>query len=103
MVTLKQLVTAQPALQKLILQDLPLEKALRLMHLVEAANVHFNFFTIELIKCGDNAVRIAELEALELEDVEPMSLPVNDNIRLSAADIKNLEGLIEFTESEETI
>lgn len=101
MITLKQLVTAQPAMQKLILQDLPLKKALRLMHLVEAANVHLKFFTIELTKCGDDAARIAELEVLELDDVEPIDLPVNDNLRLSAADIKNLEGIIEFIESED--
>ena len=100
---LKTLVMAQPALQKLILQDLPLRKALELMRLVEEANKFLTFFSIEMTKAGLDRDRIDKLEQFEVDNLGvqlPVQLPMNDNLRLSAADCKLLEGFITWEEAD---
>lgn len=100
---LKTLVMAQPALQKLILQDLPLRKALELMRLVEEANKFLTFFSVEMAKAGLDRDRIEKLEQFEVDGLGvqlPVKLPMNDNLRLSAADCKLLEGFIVWEEAE---
>lgn len=99
---LKTLVMAQPALQKLILQDLPLSKALELMRLVEAANKFLTFYSIELAKAGLDRDRIDKLEQFEIDDLGvqlPVRLPMSDDLRLSAADCKLLEGFVLWEEA----
>lgn len=95
--TLKKLVLAQPALQKLILLNLPLRCALSLVRLIDKANVYLSFYAVELLKAGDDTARVEELQAMplpELDELVPVRLPISDDITLTAQDCKLLEGIV---------
>lgn len=94
---LKDLIIAQPALQKLVVQPLPVRCALELMRLVDAANVHLKFFTVEFNKHLMPS-RMEDLETIEIDDITPISLPISADIKLSAADLKSLEKIIMWEE-----
>lgn len=101
---LYQLVTASHALQKIIIQDLPLPVAYKLMRVTEETNKHLRFYNTEAMKAGDDDKRLEELKDLEVdgfENYEKLIVPVSSNIRLSASDVHYLEPLITFTEEED--
>lgn len=97
-----ELVNARSALGKLVMQDLPLRLAYRLMKLTDICNFHLLFYGQELQKIGTDKDRLQELQNMEITDLHETKLriPIMDNLNLSAADIKSLEPLIEFFEEE---
>lgn len=96
------LVLARDALQKLIVQDLPIRKAYDLMGLADACNRHLAFYGQEIAKFDPeaNPERLAKLDSLELDPIERVRISIDAGLRLSAADIKLLQPLIEFYEEE---
>ena len=92
------IVNARESLQKLIGQDLPIRKAYELMELTDLCNRHLGFYGQELAKFDPekDPERLEELDGLDVKDVEKITLPVSDNLKLSAADVKMLLPLIEF-------
>lgn len=93
------LVKASPGLQKLILQDLPIRTAYKIMQLTEKANPSLMFYGQEAIKAGENEQRLGELENMEVsgfEDYEPIEVGLDSNIRLTPSDIKFLKPFISF-------
>ena len=98
---LGQIVAASPALQKLIYQDLPLNKAYDLCKLVDQLNPQLVFFERELCKLGPEDARrmeLLEFDVPELYQLQKIRLCLSDNIRLSVADIKSLEPFVIFGE-----
>lgn len=98
---LGQIVAASPALQKLIYQDLPLNKAYALCKLVDQLNPQLVFFERELCKLGPEDARrieLLEFDVPELDGLEKLQLCCTDSIRLSGADVKNLEPFVVFVE-----
>ena len=99
-----EIVTARHALQKLIAQDLPLRVAYRLMKLTDSCNFHLNFYGNERMKLGTDPdpARLAALNEMEVTDLKETQLriPICDDLKLSAADIKALEPFIVFYEEE---
>lgn len=98
---LGQIVAASPALQKLIYQDLPLNKAYELCKLVDKLNPQLVFFERELCKLGPEDARrmeLLEFNVPELDGLQKIQLCCSDSIRLSVADLKNLEPFVIFTE-----
>ena len=101
---LMEIVNARHALQKLIAQDLPLRVAYRLMKLTDSCNFHLNFYGNERMKLGTDPdpARLAALNEMEVTDLKETQLriPIADDLKLSAADIKALEPFIVFYEEE---
>ena len=101
---LMEIVNARHALQKLIAQDLPLRVAYRLMKLTDACNFHLEFYGQERMKLGENPDpdRLQELDEMEVTDLKETQfrIPIADDLKLSAADIKALEPFIVFYEEE---
>ena len=98
---LGQIVAASLALQKLIYQDLPLNKAYELCKLVDKLNPQLVFFERELCKLGPEDARrmeLLEFNVPELDGLQKIQLCCSDSIRLSVADLKNLEPFVIFTE-----
>lgn len=98
---LGQIVAASPALQKLIYQDLPLNKAYALCKLVDQLNPQLVFFERELCKLGPDDARrmeLLEFNVPELDGLQRIQICCSDSIRLSVADLKNLEPFVIFTE-----
>lgn len=98
---LGQIVAASPALQKLIYQDLPLNKAYALCKLVDQLNPQLVFFERELCKLGPDDARrmeLLEFNVPELDGLQRIQICCSDSIRLSVADLKNLEPFIIFSE-----
>ena len=98
---LGQIVAASPALQKLIYQDLPLNKAYALCKLVDHLNPQLVFFEREICKLGPEDARrmeLLEFTVPDLDGLEKIQLCCTDSIRLSVADLKNLEPFIIFSE-----
>lgn len=97
---LVEIVNARDSLQKLVAQDLPLSKAWEVMKLTNACNVHLEFYGMKRCKMGDrpDPEQLEALDNLEIQDLptEKIRIPILDNIRLSASDIKALEPFIEF-------
>lgn len=105
--TLSTIVSAAPALQKLIQQDLPLPIAWELTRLIDVCNPALEFFDSERAKilCGApelQASRTAELLAMSAPGMGPtlvVRIPLDAGLRLSAADIKALQPLVLFEEA----
>lgn len=99
-----KIVNARHALQKLIAQDLPLRVAYRLMKLTDSCNFHLDFYGNERLKLGTDPDpdRLAALNEMEVTDMKETKLriPITDDLKLSAADIKALEPFIVFFEEE---
>lgn len=101
---INDLVIASPSLQKIILQDLPLQKAYELSLLIDRCNPHLIFYGTEELKAGDDTKRLNDLRNMEAEgfgDFKPIELSLSLDLQISAADIKRLEPLIRFTEQED--
>lgn len=97
------IVNAQPALQQLVLQPLPIRQAWELLQLVERCNIHLRFYGEQLQRLGPepDPEKLTELQTLELPDFDAMvRIPISlgDDLRLSAADIKSLAPFLEFKE-----
>lgn len=97
-----QIVTARGALQKLIVQDLPLRTAYQVVELVEKCNRHLSFYSQMRQKLGamPDEKKLSELnnfEILDLDDSTPIEIHADDSLRLSAADIIDLEPFVRFT------
>lgn len=102
------LVEAVPALQKLVRENLPLRTAYRLFKTVRKVNEELDFFKAkeaELKAKHEYKVPVSEyneLLNLEIDWDEPrITIPLDDNIAMSAADIEALTPFIEFKEVEE--
>ena len=111
---IKNIVNALPSLQKFTTVELPcriLYKINKLMDRLESELKFYNkqrtqIFEKYNIQVEDGNLRLNEddVEAfekelnelldLEVEDIKPIDLPADDNIRLSYNDIKALEGII---------
>lgn len=99
------LVEAVPALQKLVRENLPLRTAYRLSKMVRKVNEELDFFKAkeaELKAKHEYKVPVSEyneLLNLEIDWNEPkITIPLDDNIALSVADIEALTPFIEFKE-----
>lgn len=92
-----EIVTAAPALQKLILQELPLPTAWRLSKLISLCNPALDFYGIQRMKCRDqNEVeKLMEMD-IDMDGFEPVAIAMDDSIRLSAADVKTLEPFVQW-------
>lgn len=92
-----EIVTAAPALQKLILQELPLPTAWRLSKLIGLCNPALDFYGIQRMKCHDqNEVeKLMEMD-IDMDGFEPVAIAMDDSIRLSAADVKTLEPFVQW-------
>lgn len=93
------------AFQKLIHQDLPLRTAYRLSKMVRRVNEELDFFKAketELKAKHEYKVPVGEYnELLNLEidwEETKITIPLDDNISLSVADIEALTPFIEFKE-----
>lgn len=98
---LGQIVAASPALQKLIYQDLPLNTAYALCKLVDQLNPQLVFFERELCKLGPEDARrmeLLEFNVPELDGLKKIQFCCSDSIRLSVADVKNLDPFVVFVE-----
>lgn len=102
------LVEAIPALQKLVRENLPLRTAYRLSKMVRKVNEELDFFKAkeaELKAKHEYKVPVSEYnELLNLEidwDEPKITIPLDDHISLSVADIEALTPFIEFKEVEE--
>lgn len=97
-----EIVNARGALQKLVVQDLPLRTAFRVVEVVEKCNRHLHFFSQERQKLGaiPDEEKLAELENFEISDIDsetPIEILADDSLRLSAGDIKALEPFVRFS------
>lgn len=95
-------VTARTAMQKLVAQDLPLPSAWQVMKLIDACNVHLDFYGQQLDKLGTeiDSERLRDLDGLDVGELaaERIRVPLLESIQLSAADLKALEPFAEFYE-----
>ena len=91
------LVNARASLQKLVSQDLPIRTAYNLMLLIEDCNKHLEFYGNEIGKfdAEKDTARLEELNNLEIKR-DRVSVTADDNLKLSASDVKMLLPLIEF-------
>lgn len=94
-----ELVNARVALGKLIVQDLPIRTAYKLMKLTDECNRHLGFYGQEIAKFNpeEDSERLKELNEMDI-DVEKVAIDMSGDIVLSASDIKALVPLIEFAE-----
>lgn len=93
------LVNARDSLQKLIGQDLPIRTAYQLMKLTDECNRHLGFYGGELAKFDParDPERLKELNNMEIDiDAERISISLDGDLKVSAADVKMLMPLIEF-------
>lgn len=101
---LSEIVTAAPALQKLIMQDVPIRLAYALAQLINKCNPQLDFYGREIVKIGneenDRRQELLNLELEEFDKHDPIVIPLGINISLSAADIKCLEPLVIFKDQE---
>ena len=118
-VTLKTIVLAIPALSKLSGEDLSLRLAYRLRKNIAELQREADFFSEQRIRIldkhgtadengnytfeGDNEQKaITELEDLlnmEVEPViDPIDIPITENLKISVNDIGMIEAFINFTE-----
>lgn len=118
-VTLKTIILAIPALSKLSGEDLSLRLAYRLRKNIAELQREADFFSEQRIKIldkhgmadesgiytfeGDNEQKaITELEDLlnmEVEPViDPIDIPITENLKISVNDMGMIEAFINFTE-----
>lgn len=100
-VTLKEVISAVPSLQKLYRMDLPLSISYRVYQLSQAINTKISFFTQRREQILRNPERKAELDELLEQDAEldrfgRIKVRLSDDYLLSPADIENLSKFIEF-------
>lgn len=113
-ITLKEIINAVPALNKLADSDLPLPLAYKLSKQIKALQTEIDFFNAErekvMKKYGGESRRdrivfkdpggVDEFEkVLELTvnpDTERLRIPMLDDIHLSAHDVAFLEPFVEF-------
>lgn len=96
-----------PVLQKLVKQNLHLRQAYQLTKIANRANEELVFFDTkykEIIKSdkpdGEKIKMINELLNFEVEwELEPLTLSLDDDLVLSAADLEASRGLIEIREN----
>lgn len=121
---MKQLVDAVPSMQKIAGQDLHTGTLYRISRLLGKAEPHLKFYDERraaiLEECGawENGkyvpkpdmvetleTKMQELLGLDLdmEGIKPVKIPAYEDVRISYADLRLLEGLIkiEFEEDEE--
>ena len=93
------LVNARDSLQKLVAQDLPIRTAYQLMKLTDECNRHLGFYGGELAKFDParDPERLKELDNMEIDiDAERITISLDGDLKISAADVKMLLPLIEF-------
>ena len=104
---LYQVVNAGASLRRLIVQELSLRTAYKLNLLVDQINPHLSYFDSnrerisKLADTGD-----AELEALLEEDVDinisKVQIRLDEDAKLSAIDVMQLNGFVEFVDVAES-
>lgn len=92
---LYDIVLAAQPLQKLVNQDLPLREAYKVAMLATRVNPHLEFYGAELAK-GKFEDELNEFDVSDFDTVEPITLNLNLDLKLSAADIKRLEPFVTF-------
>lgn len=93
------LANAAPALRKLAVQDLPIREAWAVTRLIDRINPLLRFAGEEEVKAKGDEQRLQELwelEPEELRDMERIRLTAGETLRLSPADLKFLEPLVDF-------
>lgn len=102
------ILNAIPAIQKLVREDLPLRTAYRLSKMVRKINEELDFFKAKEAELKAKheyqvpAMEYNELLNLEIDWADPkLTIPLDDHISLSVADIEALTPFIEFEEVEE--
>ena len=105
--TYRTLITAVPALQKLVSQNAPIRVAYRLSKIVRRVNEELDFFKTrkaELEASHEYAVPPDEYDRLldfEIDWEEPrVEIPLDANLELSCADVDALEPFISLKEDE---
>lgn len=97
---MRQLIDAVPALNKLISSDMPLKTAYRVTLMMDKLEPELKFFNQKRseIPQGEDAVTYMEaLLELTLEtEVEPLEIPLSDNLTLSPMDVRNLRPFAHF-------
>lgn len=94
------IVNARAALQKLSVQDLPIRSAWEVVKLIDECNVHLMFYGQQMQKKPDRE-HLQELNEMEISGFDArvkIRVPLAEDLRLSAADIKALEPFVEFEE-----
>lgn len=96
---MRTLVQASAGLQKLIWQELPLDKAYALSRLLDHANRALDFYGREMTKNPGPEKQEALLAYdIGFEDLRPIRLGLDLPLRLSAAEIKQIEPFVIFEE-----
>ena len=96
-----------PVLQKLVKQNLHLRQAYQLTKIAKRANEELAFFNTkyeEIVKSdkadAEKIKMINELLNFEVEwELDPLTLSLDDDLVLSAADLEASRGLIEIREN----
>ena len=96
---MRTLVQAAPGLQKLIWQELPIDKAFKLSQQIDHINRALEFYGREMAKNPD-AEKIEKLLSYDVgfADLEPMRLSVALPLKLSAAEVKQVAPFVVFEE-----
>ena len=115
-ITLKEIINAVPALNKLADSDLPLPLAYKLSKMTKTLQAEIDFFTRErekimkeyggevkhsrmVFKKPEGLKAMEDVLALEVEpECGKIEISISDNIRLAANDVTFLAPFIEFTE-----
>lgn len=99
--TIGDVVIAVPAIQKLIVQDLPLPTAWKLSKLIGIVNPVLDFYNARREQCADEQAAL-ELLAFDISDqfagYTPAAIPITDDLSLSAADVAAVEPFVVFEE-----
>lgn len=98
---MRALVQAAPGLQKLIWQELPVDKAFKLSQLIDHMNAALGFYGREMAKNPD-AEKLEELMRYDVgfSDLHQIRLSTDLPLHLSAAEIKQIEPFVIFEEVE---
>lgn len=98
---MRTLVQAAPGLQKLIWQDLPIDKAFKLSQQIDHINKALEFYGREVAK-NPNAEKLESLLSYDVgfNDMLPIRLSTGLPLKLSAAEVKQIEPFVVFVEEE---
>ena len=96
---MKTLVQAAPGLQKLIWQDLPIDKAYALSRLIDHANAALEFYGREIAK-NPTPEKLEDLLKYHVgfDDFKRIRLSLDLPLYLSAAEFKQVEPFVIFEE-----
>lgn len=96
---MRTLVQAAPGLQKLIWQELPVDKAFKLSKLIDHMNAALGFYGREMAK-NPKPEKLEELLSYNVgfEDLQQIQLSTDLPLQLSAAEIKQIEPFVVFEE-----